>query len=212
MRLWGRKTSVNVQKVLWALEELGLTYDRLDAGGAFGGLDTPEYIAMNPTKRVPTLVDGDLVLWESNAIVRYLAHAYGDGALAGATPADAARADMWMEWFQNNAYGDVIALFYQTVRLPRSQRDPAARDRAVAALSKTFQLLETRLSDQPFVAGDRLSMGDIVVGSSLYRYYTMEFDRPDLPALAAYYDRLKTRAAYRSTVMTSYDSLRPAED
>lgn len=211
MRLWGRKTSVNVQKVLWALEELDLTYDRLDAGGAFGGLDTPDYVAMNPTKRVPTLVDGDLVVWESNAIVRYLAQTYNDGALAGATPADVARADMWMEWFQNNAYADVIALFYQTVRLPRAQRDPAARDRAVAALTEKFQLLETRLSDQPYLAGDQLSMGDIVVGSSLYRFYTMEFDRPDLPALAAYYDRLSQRDAYRRTVMTSYDSLRPAE-
>lgn len=212
MRLWGRKTSVNVQKVLWALEELGLDYERLDAGGAFGGLDTSDYVAMNPMRKVPTLQDGDLVIWESNAVVRYLAQAYGDGALAGNHPADIGRADMWMEWFQNNAYADFIALFYQLVRLPRSQRDPARRDAAIAALTRQFEVLEKRLSDQPYVAGDRLSMGDIPVGSALYRYYTMEFDRPALPALAEYYDRLGQREAYRTTVMTSYASLRPATD
>ena len=139
MRLWGRKTSVNVQKVLWALEELGLDYERLDAGGAFGGLDTSDYVAMNPMRKVPTLQDGDLVIWESNAVVRYLAQAYGDGALAGNHPADIGRADMWMEWFQNNAYADFIALFYQLVRLPRSQRDPARRDAAIAALTVAGQ-------------------------------------------------------------------------
>lgn len=212
MRLWGRKTSVNVQKVLWALEELNLTYDRLDAGGAFGGLDTPEYAAMNPTRKVPTLQDGDLVIWESNAVVRYLAHAYGGGALAGATPVDDGRADMWMEWFQNNVYPHFIELFYQTVRLPQSQRDPAKRDAAVAGLLTQFQTLETHLSERPYLAGESFSMGDIVVGASLYRFHTMDFDRPALPAIAEYYDRLAERDAYRRTVMTSYDSLRPAED
>ncbi|CUH68057.1 Glutathione S-transferase GstB [Thalassovita gelatinovora] len=209
MRLWGRTTSVNVQKVLWTLEELGLDYDRLDAGGAFGGLDTAEYAALNPTRRVPTLLDGELVIWESNVIVRYLARAYGDGTLAGATAAETARADMWMEWFQNNPYSDFIALFYQTVRLPQSQRDPAALDRAVKGLTDHFRVLDAHLSDRPYVAGDRFSMGDITVGASLWRYYRMDFDRPALPALAEYYDRLGQRAAYRSTVMTSYDSLRP---
>ncbi len=209
MRLWGRTTSVNVQKVLWMLEELDLTYDRLDAGGAFGGLDTPDYLAMNPTRKVPTLQDGELVIWESNAVVRYLAQAYGDGILAGDSPVETGRADMWMEWFQNNPYRHFIALFYQLVRLPQSERAPEKRDRAIAALTENFAVLESHLSDQPFVAGDRFTMGDIPVGAALYRYYTMEFDRPDLPALAAYYDRLEQRQAYRDTVMTSYDSLRP---
>ncbi|GAA6200154.1 glutathione S-transferase family protein [Aquicoccus sp. SU-CL01552] len=210
MRLWGRTTSVNVQKVLWALEELGLTYDRLDAGGAFGGLDTQDYQAMNPTRKVPTLQDGDLVIWESNAVVRYLARAYGDGVLAGGSSAETGRADMWMEWFQNNPYPHFIALFYQLVRLPPADRDPAARDRAIAAVTENFAVLDARLSDQAYVAGDRFTMGDIPVGAALYRYYTMEFDRPDLPALAAYYDRLEQRRAYRETVMTSYESLRAA--
>lgn len=212
MRLFGRSTSVNVQKVLWTIEELGIACERFDLGGAYGGLDTADYGAMNPNRRVPTLVDGDLVVWESNAVVRYLAHAYNDSALAGATHADAARADMWMEWFQNNCYTQFIALFYQTVRLPRAERNPDERDRLAAGLTKNFELLNAHLADRPYVAGDRLSMGDIVVGASLYRYYTMEFERPEMPALGAYYDRLQQREPYRKTVMTSYDSLRPKED
>ena len=208
MRLWGRKTSVNVQKVLWALEELGLDYERLDAGGAFGGLDDPAYLAMNPMRKVPTLVDGDLVIWESNAVVRYLARTYGD-TLAGRDAAESGRADMWMEWFQNNPYSQFIALFYQMVRLPQDQRNANTRDHAVKVVSEQFAILDKHLSGRPFVAGDQFTMGDIPVGSALYRYYTMEFDRPDLPALAAYYDRLSQRKAYRETVMTSYDSLRP---
>jgi glutathione S-transferase len=211
MQLLGRATSVNVQKVLWTLEELGVAYDRKDMGGAHGGLDTASYAAMNPNRRVPTLIDGDLVVWESNAVVRYLANAYDGGSLAGATVADVARADMWMEWFQNNCYTQFIGLFYQTVRQPKFERDPKQRDRFSSALCKNYEMLESHLANQPYVAGDKLSMGDIVVGSSLYRFYTMEFDRPDFPALGAYYNRLGQREAYRNTVMTSYDSLRPTE-
>lgn len=211
MRLFGRATSVNVQKVLWTIEELGITCERIDLGGAFGGLDSADYGAMNPNRRVPTLIDGDLTLWESNAIVRYLANSHGGGALAGANVRDIARADMWMEWFQNNCYAHYIALFHQTVRLPESQRDPIKRDHAAAALAASFEVLNTHLGDHKFVAGDRLSMGDTIVGSSLYRYYTMDFEREDLPDLAAYYDRLCQREVYQNTIMTSYDSLRSKE-
>lgn len=212
MRLFGRTTSVNVQKVLWALEELGIVYERVDLGGAFGGLDTADYGAMNPNRRVPTLVDDDLTLWESNAIVRYLTKTYGNGAFAGGCAADAARADMWMEWFQNNCYTQFIALFYQTVRLPKSQRNADERDLAAAVLAKQFETLNAHLADHRFVAGDQLSMGDFIVGAPLYRYFTMEFERADLPEVAAYYERLGQREAYRKAVMTSYESLRAAEE
>lgn len=211
MHLFGRTTSVNVQKVLWTLEELGIAYERIDLGGAFGGLGAPDYEAMNPNRLVPTLVDGDLTLWESNAIVRYLANAYGQGAFAGATPVDVARADMWMEWFQNNCYAHFIALFYQTVRLPESERSAEARDRAAAALTKSYSLLNTHLENHAYVAGVNVSMGDFVIGAPLYRYFAMEFERADLPGLSAYYDRLCARKVYRKTIMTSYDSLKPKD-
>ena len=212
MHLFGRTTSVNVQKVLWTLEELGIDYERTDLGGAFGGLESPEYVAMNPNQRVPTLIDGDLTLWESNAIVRYLAQTYGRDAFGDRMPADIARADMWMEWFQNNCYTHFIALFYQTVRLRKAERDPNKRDQATAALTDSFAILNKHLLEHEFVAGDQVSMGDFVVGSSLYRYFNMDFQRADLPAVKRYYDRLAQREAYRGTVMTSYDNLRPNND
>lgn len=208
MHLFGRATSINVQKVLWTVEELGIACERTDLGGAFGGLDSADYGEMNPNRRVPTLIDGDLTLWESNAIVRYLANSYGDGVLAGANAEDIARADMWMEWFQNNCYAHFITLFHQTVRLPESQRESVKRDEATAALTASFEVLNAHLADHEFVVGDGLSMGDTIVGSSLYRYYSMDFERENLPDLAIYYDRLCQRDAYRRTIMTSYDSLR----
>ncbi|MEP5633316.1 MAG: glutathione S-transferase family protein [Tateyamaria sp.] len=211
MHLFGRTTSVNVQKVLWTLEELKLAYERTDLGGAYGGLGAPDYVAMNPNQRVPTLIDGDLTLWESNTIVRYLVSRYGQDTFAGSNPAQVALADMWMEWFQNNCYPHFIALFYQTVRLPKSERSEDARDNAAAALSKSFALLDKHLEDHAFVAGRSVSMGDFIVGASLYRYFSMDFTRADLPNLSAYYDRLCKRAAYRQTIMTSFDSLRPKD-
>lgn len=208
MKLLGRRTSVNVQKVMWTLGELDLSVEQVDLGGQYGGLDTPEYRALNPTGKVPTLIDGDLTLWESNAIVRYLVAAYGKGRLGSASPAEMARADMWMEWVQNGVYADFITVFIHGFRLPPSQRDMALCEAALGRLNESMALVEARVSTQDYMEGAELSMGDIPVGACLYRYYTMEIARPDLPALAAYYDRLCAREAYRSHVMVPYDVLR----
>lgn len=209
IKLWGRATSVNVQKVAWVLAELDLPFDRIDAGGAFGGLDDPDYIALNPNKRVPTLIDGDLVLWESSAICRYLVDAYGSvGLLKGATASNRARADMWMEWFQNTVYANFISLFYQSVRLPPSQRDPATRDHAIDALTKALVIFDDVLADRRFINGDQLGLGDIPTGSFLYRYYTMDISRPALPHLKRYYAQLSERQPYQDHVMVDYSSLR----
>ena len=212
IKLWGRATSVNVQKVAWCLAELQLTCDRVDAGGAFGGLDDPSYIALNPNRRVPTLMDGDLVLWESNAICRYLVDAYGDiGALKGASRAANAQADMWMEWFQNNVYTGFIDLFYQVVRLPPSQRDAEKKTKALQSVTDAFKIADETLADREFMSGSRFGLGDIPIGSCLYRYYTMNIDRASLPNLANYYDRLAERQAYRDHVMVDYSSLQGSD-
>lgn len=211
MLLWGRTTSINVQKVMWLLEEMRLGYDRVDVGGAFGGLDKPDYRALNPSGRIPTLADGSTVVWESNAILRYLSASYGQETFWGADPAERARADMWMEWFQNGVYADFITAFYQSVRLPTADRDPARLEAAATRLGEQYTLLDRELQGRPFLAGDRLTIGDIPAGASLYRYFEMEIERPALPALSAYFDRLAERPAYRDTIMTSFDALRAKE-
>lgn len=205
--LWGRMTSINVQKVAWVLAESNLAYERIDAGGVFGGLDNDHYRALNPTGRVPTLVEGDLQLWESNAICRHLVHANG-GPLSPATDADRARADMWMEWFQNGIYRAFIQMFYQTVRLPSAKRDPQALADALEILHRHFLIAESALATTPFLSGEKLSLADIPFGSCLYRYFIIDIDRPDLPNIAAYYANLTGRKPYQDSVMIDFSSLR----
>ena len=208
--LWGRMTSINVQKVAWVLSESGLTFDRVDVGGAFGGLDTAEYRAMNPSGRVPTLVEDELVTRESNAICRHLVHT-NDGPLSTASNGDRALADMWMEWFQTGSYSSFIKMFYQTVRLPTSKRNPQTLTSALTILHEQFQIAETALADRPYLVGDTLTLADIPFGSCLFRYFTVDIARPDWPNITAYFDRLSDRQAYRDTVMTDYSSLRAPE-
>ncbi|MEP5155371.1 glutathione S-transferase family protein [Planktotalea sp.] len=209
IKLWGRATSVNVQKAAWVIAELDLPCERIDAGGAFGGLNDPAYIALNPNRRVPTLIDGDLVLWESNAICRYLGQAYGRADMFDPSNAKAqGQADMWMEWFQNNVYANFIALFYQAVRLPPSQRDAKSRSAALDGLCRALEIFDAALADREFICGDRLSLGDIPTGSCLYRFFTMDIERPSLPNIERYYETLTQRKTYHDTVMVDYSSLR----
>jgi glutathione S-transferase len=208
LKLWGRATSVNVQKVLWALGETGLEVERIDAGGAYGGLDSEVYGSMNPNRRVPTLEDGNLVLWESNVIVRYLASIHGRGALHPENPADAALADQWMDWMQTTLAPVFIPLFWETVRKPPSERS----EKRIAQLSeeagRVYAVLDAHLAKTPWLGGSTFSMGDIPAGATLYRWFTMDIPRPDLPRLAEWYARLSERRAYREAVMTSYEPLR----
>jgi glutathione S-transferase len=208
MRLWGRATSVNVQKVLWAFAELELDIERIDAGGAYGGLDTEHYKAKNPNRRVPTLEDDDLVLWESNVIVRYLASAHGRGILQPSEPKQAAVADQWMEWMQTTLSPVFIPLFWEAVRKPPSQRSAERVAQLADEAGRVYAILDEHLANSPWLGGASFSMGDIPAGATLYRWFTMDISRPHLPRLAEWYDRLSRRPAYRATVMTSYDALR----
>lgn len=208
LKLWGRSTSYNVQKVMWIIAELGLSCPRIDVGGAFGGLDDPDYLALNPNKRIPTLIDGDQVLWESNTICRYLVDAYDTNtALKCKTAQQRAQADMWMEWFQNNAYTHSIALFHQLVKLPPKQRSADKRTAALNGLTNALAIFDAALAGRQFILGDQLTLGDIPTGAFLYRYYTLNIVRPSLPNLERYYDKLKQRPAYREAVMVSYNDL-----
>lgn len=209
LRIWGRRNSINVQKVMWAAGELGIPHERIDAGGPFGGLDTDEFAAMNPNRRVPVIEDEGTIVWESHAIVRFLAERYGAGSLAPSDPCTRARSDMWMDWviadLQPAFIGGVFWNFYRT---PEAQRNWKLIRQGLARSTILFRLLDKHLEGRAFVAGDTLTMGDIPAGSQLYRYFTLEIDRPSLPNLEDWYKRLQGREAYRTHVMIPYDDLR----
>jgi glutathione S-transferase len=201
LRLWGRNTSINVQKVMWAIAELGLAHERIDVGGSFGGLDGPEYGARNPNRRIPTLEDGDVVLWESNVIVRYLAAKYGDGTLWPQDPAIRGVADQWMDWQQTTLAPEMRPVFWGLVRTPEAQRDPVRIAAGVTALKHLWSLVDAALKDRPFIAGDQLTIGDIPVGAMCYRYHALGIARAPLPHVDAWYARLRARAPFRREVM-----------
>ena len=203
MKIWGRENSTNVRKVLWCAEELQLRYEHLPAGGAFGVVGSEAYRALNPNGLVPCLEDEALVLWESNAIVRYLARQYGAAPFA---PADAqlwAAADKWMDWASFAVAGPFRDLFWNVVRLTPETRDAAAMEAGRLRCAELLSIADAALSKSPWLSGEAFGFGDIPLGCIAYAWFTMPIERPDLPALADWYDRLSQRPAYRKAVMTA---------
>ena len=210
LEVWGRRNSSNVIPVMWAVGETGEAYRRHDVGGSFGGLDTPEYLAMNPNGLVPTLNDNGHIVWESSAIIRYLAAKYGADSLWHADPALRSLSDRWMEWTKSTGAVATMGAFFATVRTEPDKRDPTKIARFAEAAAKNWQFLDAQLSDRPYLAGDSLSMGDIPLGALVHRYYQLDVARPDLPHVKAWYDRLAERPAYREHCMIDFGA-NPAE-
>lgn len=207
--VYGRATSSNVQAVLWALEELGLDYERLDYGEGHASLDSPEFRTLNPHGLIPVLRDGDVAIWESAAILRYLASLHGEAPFWPKDLLGRAQVDMWAEWAKRNvADGFTGPIFWRVVRTPRARWDVPAITQAVATLDATLARAETQLSNHNYLCGDDLTLADIVLGHVLYRYFDIEIDRAPLPNLHRYAEMLAARPAYRSTVMVSYETLR----
>ncbi len=200
-KIWGRANSANVKKVLWVAEELGLAYERVDAGGAFGVVNTPEYRAMNPMGLVPVLQDGDLTLFESNVIVRYLAAKYGEGRLWIADPGARAEAEVWMDW--NHAFAtpfrDVI---FGLIRTPPEKRDLAAIDRGIAECARLYAMADAALAKKPWLSGAEFGIGDVPAGAYVHIWFNLPIERPDHPHLADWYARLLHRPAYAKVVAT----------
>ena len=201
-RLWGRASSVNVQKVMWALAELGRPHTRIDAGGRYGRTDNDEFRAMNPNARVPVWQeDSGLVLWESHAILRHLAR---DAGRLIPEP----RGDQWMDWGVSTFYPAMIGVFWQVVRTPPSRRSQDKISRNLKALQSALDVLADGLDRADWLDGAGFSMADIALGAGLHRYFDMDIPRDPPPAITRYYARLTERPAYRETVMTSYEELR----
>lgn len=195
LKIWGRISSVNVQKVVWCAEEIGLAYERVDVGGKFGGNDTPEYLAKNPNGLVPVIEEDGFVLYESNAIVRYLAARHSAGRLWPEELRARADVDRWMEW-QSTAYTPAMwAAFWQLIRTPAEKRDAAAVEASRARTEKLSGILDAHLASRRFLAGDAFSTADIVVGCAAHRWLHLPLARTPRPNLERWYGELKSRPA-----------------
>jgi glutathione S-transferase len=201
LRIWGRKNSINVQKVLWCCDELALHYERVDAGGAFGLTRDPEYLALNPNGLVPTISDEGFVLWESNAIVRYLAAKHGTGTLWPEDLRERADAERWMDWQLGTLWANMRPVFIGLVRMPPEERDQASIEKFRTKTIESWTILEAHLADRAYVTGQSFNMADIPLGATAYRWLQLDVERPSMPNLAAWYARLCDRPAYRTNVM-----------
>lgn len=209
MRVWGRRSSFNVQKVLWLMGELALDHQHIPAGGDHGGLDDPAFLAMNPHGRVPVMEDDGVVVWESHAILRYLAARHGGADWWPGDPAERARTDGWMDWSQTTLQRDFLTgVFWGWYRTPDAERDMAAVKVAVAACARHFLLIDSILAGQAFLGGDRIGLADIAAGTHLYRYFELDIDRPSLPHVEDWYGRLCRRPAYAEHVMIPFGEMK----
>jgi glutathione S-transferase len=207
----GRKTSSNVQALMWCIGELGLSYERLDVGHKYGGNDTPKFLAMNPNGTVPVLRDGDgPPLWETGAILRYLCSRYATPQFWPHDPVTRAQVDMWSEWAKINvALSFTAPVFWRVVRTAPKDVNWLGVGEAISVLCKKLDVAEARLETRSFICGNELTLAEIQLGHVLYRYFDIPIERPEHPALKRYYDRLTTRTAFQEHVMVSYEELRP---
>jgi glutathione S-transferase len=207
LTVWGRRSSANVQKVMWLLGELGLAHTHVPAGGPYGHVNDATFRAMNPNGLVPVIDDDGLILWESNAILRYLA-ARQQSPLWPADPRERAPIDQWMEWASTTFQPNMTGLFWSYWRTPEKERNSDTIGVFEQKTAANLMLLEGILATRPFVAGHRFTLADIPSGVHLYRYHTMGISVPKLRHVEAWYERLKELPAYREHVMVSYEELR----
>jgi glutathione S-transferase len=198
LTIWGRANSVNVQKVLWCLAELDLPYQRIDAGMQFGQNDQPEYLAMNPNGRVPTLVDGDYVLWESNSVMRYLCMAYGQGSsIYPQAPKARAAVDRWLDWTLSTLQPVDRPVFWALVRTPPEQRDMNRIQKDADAEGAVWRVVEAQVASRRFIEGDQFTIADIALGAYARRWLGVEgVTKPKLPNLERWFGEFAQRPGF----------------
>ena len=207
MRLWGRKSSSNVQKVLWALEELGQSYEHEIVGGIYGGKDRIEYASKTPTKLVPVLEDGDLAIWESHSILRYLAKKFPGSQIGIDSNYKEAEINCWIDYNSSAFQPALIGLFWELVRTPSAQRSKENEEKNYKALIAASNIVGERLQNRDFLV-DNFSIADIALGTLMYRMQDVAPDLARTLPLRRWYDRLLARPGYTKFVTTSYEELR----
>ncbi|MEE2655871.1 MAG: glutathione S-transferase [Pseudomonadota bacterium] len=201
LKIIGRSTSSNVQKVLWICGEMGISFDREDLGGPFGGNDKPEYRALNPNGKVPTIIDDEFVLWESNSCTRYLAAKYAPGTLYPDDLTARADAERWMDWQIATVSPTLVPVFWGMVRTAPEDRDLKAIEVARKKLSANIAIMDTQLSNSTYLAGNTFTVGDVPLGITAYRWFNMEIEREPYINVQRWYDLLCDRPAFQEHVM-----------
>ena len=200
LNIWGRMSSINVRKVVWAAQELELDFQRTDAGGPFGGVSSPEFLAMNPNGMVPVMDDAGYVLWESNAIVRYLCAKHATGTLYPDNLAQRFRAEQWMDWQQTSLNPAGRNAFIQLVRTPVEQRQPELVEQSNAATEPLLAVLDQHLAGSAYMVGEHFSMADIPVACELHRWWGLPQPRQPHPHLQLWYAQVSSRPAARGVL------------
>jgi glutathione S-transferase len=197
LTIWGRTNSINVQKVLWCCGELGLKYDRIDAGMQYGVNNTPEYRALNPNGLVPTIDYDGFILWESHAILRYLCGIHGLGTLWPGTPRAFAEADRWMEWYNTTLWLSLRPVFWNLVRVAPEKRDMALVNESIKRLATNLEIADAHLAKNRYFGGRQFTMGDIPMGVAAFRWFNLPIDRPSLKNLESWFARIVERPAFK---------------
>ena len=201
LKIWGRLNSINVMKVMWCVEELGIEHQRVDAGMKHGVVGEDFYAKLNPNRRVPTIEDDGLVLWESNVIVRYLSAKYGAGRLSPVDIGERALAEQWMDWQQTTIHPDINFIFWAVVRDLEANQDPEKLAAAGSRAARAWQLVDEHLADRDYLCGEHFSMADIPLGAAVWRWYNMKIERPALANVEAWQGRLEGRLGFQRYVM-----------
>ena len=201
IKIWGRNTSINVQKAMWAIDELGVPHERVDIGGPFGQNREPAYLAMNPNGLVPTLEEDGFLLWESNSVVRYLAAKFGAGTLEPADLRARAVASQWMDWQLTVAGPAIFGLFWGLIRTPPEKRDQAAIAASREKTADAMKILDERLATSAYLAGDAFSMGDIPPGLTAYRYRRLVPERPAMPHFERWFKAISSRPVFQQQIV-----------
>ncbi|TVQ30712.1 MAG: glutathione S-transferase family protein [Geminicoccaceae bacterium] len=198
LRIWGRLNSVNVAKVVWCAAEMDLPFQRIDAGGKFGRLDDASYGAKNPNRKIPTLEDGGLILWESHAILRYLGARYGEGSLWPSDPVARAPMDAWLDWVHTEGYFHMRDVFWQLIRTPAEERDLDLVERQRQALDPKMGIVDAQLANSRYIAGPTFTLADIPMGLLADRWFRLDIQRSPYPHLRRWYDDLAARPAFQT--------------
>ncbi len=206
--LWGRDSAYNVQKVLWLLDELQLPFKHLDVGSTPGDLESAEFLQMNPNARIPVLQDGELLIWESNTILRYLAERYGGDEYGYRDAAQRSLTERWMDWELASLQPDFLTLFWSYFRTPEADRDETKINAAQQRYERLLGILNQQLEEHRFVAGGTFSLADVCAGTALYRYFNMGLPTYQPQFLCAWYQQLCQRPAYQQRIMVPFESLR----